>query len=110
MNEKLHLIGTQDTEQLTMDIVRYISQQFGQVVSYEIVQYDEFANGETRVQLNESVRGKHNYIIFDVNGKKDIDGKVIKYNDRLLQALLLAKCAKGHGAKTINMVPTTFPY
>lgn len=110
MNEKLHLIWTQDTEKLTTDIINYISDQIKEVVSYEIVNYDEFANGETKIQLNNSIRGKHNYIIFDVNGKKNVNGKTIKYNDRFLQALLLAKCAKWHWAKTINMVPTTFPY
>ena len=110
MEERLHIIGTQDTAELTKNIVSYIEKQILWTITFEISDYMEFANWETQVQLNSSMRWKHNYIIFDVNGNKKIGSKIIKYNDRFVQALLIAKCAKWHWAKTINLVPTAFPY
>lgn len=110
MSEKLHIISTQDTKQLTASIVDIIKDDLQDVVSYEHSEYDEFANGEVKVRLDQSVRGKHVYVIGDVNGKQQVKDFCIKYNDRLMQILLLMQCASNHGAKTVNVIPTCFPY
>lgn len=112
MKEKLHIIGTQDTKSLVESIVRIIKDdmQDKENISHECVEYNEFANGETKIVLDQSVRGKHVYVIWDVNGNQHIGDYAIKYNDRLMQIALLLQCAKNHGAKTINVVPTCFPY
>ncbi|MEI6672590.1 MAG: ribose-phosphate pyrophosphokinase-like domain-containing protein [bacterium] len=110
MKEKLHIIGTQDTKHLVTTILTLIQPDFQDTISYEYVNYEEFANGEIKVVLDESVRGKHVYVIGDVNGNQNSDIYHIKYNDRLIQLLLILQCAKNHGAKTVNVIPTCFPY
>jgi len=50
------------------------------------------------------------YIVADVNGRASVDNYRISYNDRLIQMLLLANNAKKFKAKTINLIPTCFPY
>lgn len=110
MSEKLHLISTQDTKQFTTSIVDIIRDDLQDAVSHEHVDYDEFANGEVKVRLDQSVRGRHVYVIGDVNGNQKVKDFQIKYNDRLMQILLLMQCASNHGAKTVNVIPTCFPY
>jgi phosphoribosylpyrophosphate synthetase len=112
MKEKLHIIGTQDTKSLVESIVSIIRDELQDKdhISHEYVEYQEFANGETKIVLDQSVRGKHVYVIGDVNGNQRIGDYVIKYNDRFMQILLLLQCAKNHGAKSINIFPTCFPY
>jgi len=54
-SDKQHVIGTERTEKDVHDIVEKLAQNFSDV-SYEIVPYVQFANGETQVVLKESVR------------------------------------------------------
>jgi ribose-phosphate pyrophosphokinase len=77
-------------------------------VSKEIIGYDKFANEETKIVFNESVRGKHVYLVCDVNWK--INSSKTTFNDKLQQAQLILHTAKKHGAKTINVIFTCFPY
>ena len=63
MKEKLHIIGTQDTKHLVASLVTIIQRDFEEPISYEYVDYQEFANGEIKVVLDESVRGKHVYVV-----------------------------------------------
>jgi|GEM_PF-1968155 len=74
------------------------------VLSYEINIYDEFADEETTIdKLQHSVRGHHVWVVADVNGKKTVINKktlqpmLVKYNDRLVQALELCNAAQIHG-------------
>lgn len=110
MKEKLHIIGTQDTKSLVNSIVGIIQNDLQDAISHEHVDYKEFANGEIQVVLDKSVRGKHVYVVWDINGNQNVADFKIKYNDRLMQVLLILQCAKNHGAKTINLIPTCFPY
>ncbi len=111
MKEKIHLISTQDTKVLVDNIFFIMKKDLSEgLISIENVVYDEFANGETRVNLNQSVRGKHVYVIWDVNANGETGDCCVKYNDRLIQLLLILQCAKNHGAKTVNIIPTCFPY
>lgn len=46
------------------------------ILSYEINTYDEFADQETTIgELQYSVRGKHVWIVVDVNGNKHVMNK-----------------------------------
>lgn len=54
-SDKQHIIGTEKTEKDVKDLVEKLAQNFSDV-SHEIVPYAQFANGETKVVLKESVR------------------------------------------------------
>lgn len=109
--EKIHLIGTQDTMWLVVSMKQYLADTlWAGVVSSETSFYKESEQGITQIDLKDSFIGKHVYLVGDVNGKKNIDGLTISYNDRLIQLFLLAKYARDYSAKTVNMVPTCFPY
>lgn len=110
MKEKLHLISTQDTKHIVTTMVEIIQNDLQDVISHEYIEYQEFANGEVKVALDQSVRGKHVYVVGDVNGNKNVSDFTIKYNDRLMQILLLMQCATNHGAKSVNVIATCFPY
>jgi phosphoribosylpyrophosphate synthetase len=63
MKEKLHIIGTQDTKHLVNSIITILQSDSQDTISCEYVEYQEFANGEIKVVLDKSVRGKHVYVI-----------------------------------------------
>lgn len=103
----VHLIGTSETNNLTESLQKLISQSLSETIDSEIVSYDSFKNWETKVQLKESVRGKHVYVIADPNWQSDDN---ISFNDKLMQAFLILQTAKKHWAKTINLVICAYPY
>ena len=110
MREPIHLISTQDTKSMVTEMVELLKAELWDIITHENHVYAEHNNEETKVVLDQSLRGKHVYVIADVNGKQSVPDLVVKYNDRLLQLLLLTQNAKIHGAKTINVIPTCFPY
>ena len=65
MKEKLHIISTQDTKHLVDSILAILHTDLQDIdnITYECVEYKEFANGETKIVLDHSVRGKHVYVI-----------------------------------------------
>lgn len=109
--EKIHLIGTQDTMWLVASMQAYlVNTLWSDVVSSETSLYKESSLGITEIDLKDSFAGKHVYVVGDVNGKKNVDHLTISYNDRLVQLFLLLKYARDYAAKTVNVVPTCFPY
>ncbi|HMS91380.1 MAG TPA: ribose-phosphate diphosphokinase [Candidatus Absconditabacterales bacterium] len=109
--EKIHLIGTQDTMGLVASMQAYLVNALGSdVVSSETSLYKESSLGITEIDLKNSFAGKHVYVVGDVNGKKNVDHFTISYNDRLVQLFLLLKYARDYAAKTVNVIPTCFPY
>lgn len=110
--EKIHLIGTQDTAWLVESMKQYlISTLWEGVVTSEVSLYKESNIWVTQIDLKERVENKHVYVIGDVNGKKRVEGTdTITYNDRLVQQFLLLKHARDYRAKTVNYIPTCFPY
>lgn len=122
--EKIHIVWTQDTEVLVGNMIDILKKNLSSlgydianVLSYEINIYDEFADEETTIdKLQHSVRGHHVWVVADVNGKKTVINKktlqpmLVKYNDRLVQALELCNAAQIHGWKTLNFISTTLPY
>ena len=122
-SEKLHIIWTQDTEWLVMGMVSILKKNLtelgydiAKVLSYEINTYNEFADEETTIwELESSVRWKHVWVVIDVNGKKIVRDKnlhpiIMKYNDRLVQALFLGNAAEVHWWKTLNYISTSLFY
>ena len=96
-SDKQHVIGTESTEKEVRDVVEKLAQRFSDV-SYEIVPYVQFANGETKVVLKESVRGKYTHIINDIPAAEKLLSSP-KFNDLLMQDILIRQCAITHGAK-----------
>jgi phosphoribosylpyrophosphate synthetase len=97
LSDKQHVIGTERTEKDVRDLVENLTQKFSDV-SYEIVPYKQFANGETQVILKESVRGRYTHIINDIIRPDDTVVSP-KFNDLLMQDILIRQCAITHGAK-----------
>ena len=66
-----------------------------------------FANTETRIQLRESVRGKHVYIVqtggFDITNHKSV-------NDYIFESMLIMDSVRGAGAKSITILCPCYPY
>ncbi len=109
--EKVHLIATQDTADFVDKMKQYLcSVLWCDAVSSEVVAYQEDKFGRTMVSLSQSVEWKHTYVVADVNGKKEVPGLRVWYNDRLIQALLLFDLADKWLAKTVNTALTCFPY
>jgi len=109
--EQIHLVGTQDTAHMVDTIQKYLIREIGNhAISSEIVWYQESPQWITQANFQMSVEKKHVYVIADVNGRASVDNYRISYNDRLIQMLLLANNAKKFKAKTINLIPTCFPY
>ena len=65
------------------------------------VTLDKFANGETRVEIGESVRGKDVYIVQSGSGK---------VNDNLMELLITISACKTASAKKVTAVLPLFPY
>ena len=61
----------------------------------------KFANGETRVEIGESVRGKDVYIVQSGSGK---------VNDNLMELLITISACKTASAKKVTAVLPLFPY
>jgi len=109
--EKIHLIGTQDTANIVNAMQQYLISELGNhVVSSEISLYKESKRWMTYVDFQYPVENKHVYVVGDVNGLAPIENLTVSYNDRLMQILLLAHWAKKYRAKTQNVVLDCFPY
>jgi ribose-phosphate pyrophosphokinase len=109
--EQIHLIGTQDTANIVNTMQQYLIQEIGShAVSSEISTYQESKQWMTKIIFGSPIEKKHVYVVGDVNGSASMDNLNISYNDRLMQIFLLAHWSTKYRAKTINLVPTCFPY
>lgn len=102
----LHLIWTNITAPMVETIVFYMKATYDIQPSVEIVDYAAFANGETRVSLEQSVRGKSVFVLADVMSKAD--GSSL--NDKYMHTKLLLQTAKNHGAVSVNLLMPAYPY
>lgn len=66
---------------------------------------ESFANGEIKVEINESIRGHKVYIV--QTGASTSSGSI---NDHLVETLLLIDACKRADAKKINLILACFPY
>lgn len=66
-----------------------------------------FANGETKIELHQSCRGFHAYVIQPVCASED--GK-LSVNDGLMEVLIFASALKSASAKTVTAVLPIYGY
>ena len=75
-----------------------------------------FANGEVKVEINDTIRGKHVFIFQDVENKipcslnKGKLEKVLSLNDHLMFLLVTIDAVKHAGCKDITLVLPVYPY
>ena len=75
-----------------------------------------FANGEVKVELNDSIRGKDVFIVQDVENRnicvlnKGKEKKVLTLNDHILYLLVTIDAAKHAGCRDITLVLPVYPY
>lgn len=81
------------------DLTRLICEDLG--IPPGNVLLSKFSVGETRVEINESVRGKDVYILQSGGGK---------VNDHLMELLILISACKTASAKKVTAVLPLFPY
>ena len=65
----------------------------------------KFANSEIQVEINETIRGYHVFII--QTGGSDNNNSV---NDYLMETLLMIDACKKSSALTINVILASYPY
>ena len=105
------LVWTSDREELIRNIASHLHDILGEEPTIEIMEYNEFPNGECKLQNDESLRGKHVYAISDVNNNIATSSwHTPSLNDKLAFTRYQLYNAQEHGAKTINALFTMFPY
>ena len=95
MVRNIVVLGGSSHPELTAAICEHLSIAPAQVL------LDKFSNGETRVEIKESVRGKDVYIIQSGSGK---------VNDNLMELLIMISACKTASAKKVTAVLPFFPY
>ena len=82
------------------DLVHRIIKRLG--VNETPVEIKKFSNGETTVNIRETIRNDHIYIIqsFDYHS----------FNDQFMEFLVLVSACKGASCKTVTAVLPMFPY
>lgn len=95
MVRNIVVLGGSSHPKLTENICGFLGIAPAQVL------LDKFSNGETRVEIKESVRGKDVYIIQSGSGK---------VNDNLMELLITISACKTASAKKVTAVLPFFPY
>jgi len=80
-----------------------------------VTQFTLFPNGEIKAEILESVRGKHVYIVQDVENRYPVgfnggEEKTLSINDHLMTIFVAVDAAREAGAETITLVVPTYPY
>ena len=71
---------------------------------------DYFSNTETRIKLEESVRGKDIYFIQTGCAGKDSNGNQLHVNDHVVETLLFMDTCKRSGCNSITLLMPCYPY
>lgn len=95
MVRNIVVFGGSSHPQLTESICNHLGIPAGQVL------LGKFAVGETRVEIQESVRGKDVFIIQSGGGK---------VNDHLMELLITISACKTASAKNVTVILPMFPY
>ena len=80
-----------------------INQQLNGTEKTSPVTTGKFANGETKVQIGESVRGENVYVVQSCNGFGDI-------NDQLMETIIMIHACKIASACKVTAILPVFPY
>lgn len=95
------IIPTNAHMDLARDIVSYSREFHPQEFDIFNITESTFANNETNIKFNESIRGKSAYIVS--TGAGDV-------NTNFLSSLFIARACKRSAAKSITMIYGAFPY
>lgn len=95
VDKNIQLFSGTANPQLAMDISNYLQIPLGNAL------VSEFKNGETRVKINENVRGKDVYIMQSMCGR---------VNDSLMELLLMIDAVSRASAQTITAVVPYYGY
>jgi ribose-phosphate pyrophosphokinase len=95
------------------EMARYVSEKLS--IPITETELTKFANGETNVKINKSIRGKHVYIIGTGSGStvNTNSGPVnVSLNDNLMEILLLVDGCKRslNNTDTLTVVLCNYPY
>ena len=105
-NSTVQIYSGSSQQDLTEKIVKHlqsISTSPEQVYSQGTVSLGKFANGETKVQIGESVRGKDIYIVQSCHGHDT-------FNDQLMELVIMIHACKIASAARVTAVMPYFPY
>jgi len=86
-----------------IDFATDIARHLTSYASLGAIETKKFANGETKVQIGESVRGKHIYIVQSCHGYS-------KINDQLMELIITIHACKIASAHRVTAVMPYFPY
>lgn len=86
-----------------MPFASKINKQLNGTESTCPVKTGKFANGETKVQIGESVRGENVYVVQSCNGVGDT-------NDQLMETLIMIHACKIASACKVTAILPVFPY
>jgi len=105
------IIGTDDRKELIVAIQQKLSLVLLNEVQIELNPQKYFTDKSPNLEIKESIRWKHVYIITDPHSNDaNAAGHVSSINDRYMYAKALTKTAMDFGAKTVNQIFPAFPY
>jgi len=120
-NFGLHIVTSQDTEELWTEIRDKIQQILNiahekrpdlhkkeNVTMEKIDKYRKFASEEVIAELEKTVRKKHVYYISDVHW--NIEKWDLSLNDKLIHDIFALDSIKEHWARTTNLIQACMPY
>jgi len=93
--QKMKIFSGSSHPDFSQTIASHLGKKMGKVIT------GKFANNETRVELSESVRGDHVYIVQTGSGA---------INDNLMELCLMVKACKQASASKVTAVIPCFPY
>lgn len=112
------IIATEDRAELLVSLQSKLSQLLwssDMAIQTQSVPYTFFANGECKIELLNTVRWHHVFVLSDVNSDavsyhNDPQWYHPSLNDRKEYTEQLLDVANKYGAETINVISTCFPY
>ena len=111
LNNNIIIIGTDDRKDLVGSVRSKLSLLLWYEIKSEIISYDFFANGECKLEIINTVRWHHVYLISDINSNSIIkNSSVPSFSDRKEFSELILDTANKYWAETINIISTCFPY
>lgn len=104
MNDLVLIAGSSHKE-----LAEKISQRLG--IKLGKCQTGKFSNKETSVQVLESVRDMHVFIIqTSCDGKSNLPDQEMRVNDYLMEMLILVSATKMASARKVTVIIPSFPY
>lgn len=108
----IHFIVTEDRVELVNAIKEKLQiLLWDHPIESQVLPYAYFKDKTPNDQLNESVRGKHVYILSDIySDAANKEGYISWPDDRYIVSKWIQRATQNFGAKTINVLYPAFPY